>query len=493
MRAKRKQKEPISILLLMLVLLLGVARFFFPMGCQAATTYKVYFRENGGGKGTDGQMSRLTVTVKKGKKVILPELPEKQGYLSLGWTSVKKGTSVEYRPGESVTIKSATTFYAVRQKRVKCKVKFKNNKGTSGKSPYKELAMTVYAGDKAVLPKVPPYAGYEGLGWTTTKAGTSPLYLEGSEVTVEDSITYYAVRKKSSAVSISFFSKEGKTEDKYASLATTVFQGAEVTLPEVEPDPGYTFLGWSQSQGRETNPEYLAGATLSLQRSMNLYAVMYPYVKEQNVTELPVGWQQVFRKIVFVGDSRMNRMNQTLKVAFGLSPNLVEVNFICAEGKGLSWFKDTGKNQLISLLGYGVKPAAVIFNLGVNDLGNAKDYVSYLKSIKDELNAKNCKLYFMSVNPVSHPLLIKVAKNQSALSRTAAKVLAFNKKVKEGLCEGGDYIYLDMYSYLISTGFRFDSGGKDGKDTLVEDGLHYSGKTYKRIYSKTIALLLGQT
>ncbi|MBQ1492563.1 MAG: InlB B-repeat-containing protein, partial [Blautia sp.] len=194
MRAKRKQKEPISILLLMLVLLLGVARFFFPMGCQAATTYKVYFRENGGGKGTDGQMSRLTVTVKKGKKVILPELPEKQGYLSLGWTSVKKGTSVEYRPGESVTIKSATTFYAVRQKRVKCKVKFKNNKGTSGKSPYKELAMTVYAGDKAVLPKVPPYAGYEGLGWTTTKAGTSPLYLEGSEVTVEDSITYYAVR-----------------------------------------------------------------------------------------------------------------------------------------------------------------------------------------------------------------------------------------------------------------------------------------------------------
>ncbi len=478
-------------ILFALVLLVAGLLLLFPRGCQAATTVKVVFRENGGGKGTDGCMNALSVMVKKGKSVTLPALPEKTGYISLGWTSVKKGTEVEYQVGEAVPVSTNTVFYAVRQKRAKCRIRFKNNKGTSGGGAYKLLNTTVYAGDPFALPEVPEVEGYTALGWTTTQAGKTPLYLPGTELVINETTYFYAVRQKLSYVSISFFNSAGESAEDYARYNQKVTKGTTVVLPEVEPDPGYTFLGWSKSRGRENNPEYLAGATLSLEQNLNLFPVMFPTAVEVDVQELPVGWQQVYRKIIFVGDSRVNRMKQTLKTAFGLSPNLVEIHYICAEGKGLSWLKSTGMNELKALLGYGVKPAAIIFNLGVNDLSNAKKYVTYLESMKEELKSKNTRLFYMSVNPVSHPLLMKVTTSESALSRTAQKVLAFNKVIRENLCSADDFAYLDIYSYLINTGFRFDGGGKDGKDNQVEDGLHYCGRTYKRIFVKTIALLLS--
>ena len=168
---------------------------------------------------------------------------------------------------------------------------------------------------------------------------------------------------------------------------------------------------------------------------------------------------------------------------------LEKVDFICAEGKGLAWLKKEGIEALKGDLVYGVKPAAVIFNLGVNDLWNATKYVKYLKSIVEELKTKNVKLYFMSVNPVNHATLVDTGKLDTALYRTAQRVIEFNRVIREKLCTDSDYTYLDLYNYLIRTGFRFDSGGKDGIENGTDDGLHYGSRTYKRIFNQTISLL----
>lgn len=75
----------------------------------------------------------------------------------------------------------------------------------------------------------------------------------------------------------------------------------------------------------------------------------------------------------------------------------------------MSWFRDTGYAQLIEEIDKteGSKPIAVIFNLGVNDLGNAGNYVSYMTNIASTLKSKNCKLFYMSVNPINSTMITK--------------------------------------------------------------------------------------
>lgn len=111
----------------------------------------------------------------------------------------------------------------------------------------------------------------------------------------------------------------------------------------------------------------------------------------------------------------------------------------------MSWFRDTGYAQLIEEIDKteGSKPIAVIFNLGVNDLGNAGNYVSYMTNIASTLKSKNCKLFYMSVNPINSTMITKAGRKP----RTEAQVREFNSKIRSGLSL--DYKYIDMYSVLM--------------------------------------------
>ena len=90
-----------------------------------------------------------------------------------------------------------------------------------------------------------------------------------------------------------------------------------------------------------------------------------------------------------MGDSRTAGIQATLKKQMSSSVTN-GVSFVANPGKGLSWFRDTGYAQLIEEIDKteGSKPIAVIFNLGVNDLGNAGNYVSYMTSIASTLKSK---------------------------------------------------------------------------------------------------------
>ena len=98
-------------------------------------------------------------------------------------------------------------------------------------------------------------------------------------------------------------------------------------------------------------------------------------------------------------------------------------------------------------------PTAVIFNLGVNDLSNLPSYVTYMKSLASTLKKKNCKLFYMSVNPGNS----KMMENTGHVVRSEAAVRQFNSTIRSQLAS--DYTFIDTYSWLLKNGYGTNASG----------------------------------
>ena len=186
-----------------------------------------------------------------------------------------------------------------------------------------------------------------------------------------------------------------------------------------------------------------------------------------------------YKQVIFVGDSRTEFMENVLK---GMGNTAIkDVKFVCSAGQGLNWLSSTGWTELYSIVKNDTnsilsKKTAVIFNFGVNDLTKYKKYAEYYNWMAPQLISKGCELYFMSVNPLNRLML----PNAGRSDRSEAAVRTFNKYMQSNLDSA--YNYIDMYSYLKSTGYSFAS---DHYGTgSIDDGLHYTTRTYKRIYAK---------
>lgn len=436
---------------------------------------------------TNATFRALGQTVKKGSYITMPEVPAVNGYQSLGWALSANQTSAKYKAGARVKLSEDTTFYAVYKYIGKCTVKFTSNGGTSTSAKYTALNQTVTKSTYITIPAVPDFAGYVEYGWTTKKNGTTVQYKAGDTVKITKSTTFYAVYKK--AYKVYLYSKGG-------SLITRVdvVKNSYYTLPSAMSKNGYTMMGWSTKKGQSTNPQYEVGEKIKITSDTKLYSVLYIRSKETNYTGLQLrnvtdGLLTKYKKVIFVGDSRTNRMNLSLKTS-GYSPSSDNISFICEEGEGLDWLKTSGYSQLLSKVGSSTslrsKPTAVIFNLGVNDLSNASAYVTYMKSIAAELEKRGCELYYMSVNPINS----KNVKYWGKKTRTEAQVRSFNATIKSKLCgSSGSYTYINTYAYLMKYGYS-TNGNNAGYDLDKDDGLHYSVATSKRIFRYCINYLL---
>ena len=456
----------------------------------AASRCSAYFREPSGTK--TAAMGELRLIVTKGDTIVLPKVPEKNGYTGEGWATTKNATVVEYKVGSKLKLTKSTIFYAVRRRYFT--VKFNNNKGSSTSRLYTRLQKKVYQNRFCILPEPPQVAGYVNLGWTTQKGKTLPVYPAGTKRRITANTTFYAVRRKTVDCQLTFASETGMIDSDYMALARTVDVGQSVVLPAVKNPAGYTFLGWSRVPGA-TAAEYLPGQEFAVYAATRLYAVMYSKESEEDINQgvLATGWQQYYRKIIFVGDSRFNRMANTLQNEFPGSPKLSNISFICREGKGLAWLQGEGRDLLLKELSsyYSKVPTAIVFNLGVNDLAQIGEYLAYMPQLAQELEGKNVKLFYMSVNPINS-VMIRLSGHAE---RSEERVLAFNSQIRQGLCgEGGAYTYLDTFGWLTRSGYSHNSGMGDGNTSAVtlDDGLHYSARTYKRIFNYCITMLNTQ-
>lgn len=504
----------------------------------------------------------LDTVVVKGNTIKLPAVPTVSGYTALGWSTKKNATTPMYLAGRTLTIKKNTTLYAVRKKVATYTVLFNNNSGTSTSSAYKKLNQKVARNSYIILPDLPDAAGYQNIGWTTTKNGKTPLYKEGARVKITKNTRFYTVRRKSNYYIVNFYLGNGSSNSTYKSLKMRVEEGTKVTLPSV-PDregyvnlgwstrkngtsvtnragtkysvtknvsfyavqnkevtvtlhyssgaiyrtvqvgegnslslpgmttnPPYTMMGWSTQPNQTVSPQYEVGEIIKVNQSMHLYAVTFNRSYEVDISGDNLSQADLYRyeQIIFVGDSRTHRMENTLYNQFGTLLTK-GVTFISQEGGGLSWLKSSGYTQLMQAVGNSssgilAKPTVVIFNLGVNDLSSSSSYISYMKELGEELEDKGCILYYMSVNPVNNKLIQASGKP----SRPEESVRSFNAAIRSGLCSDGLYTYIDTYSYLMNTGYGTDAS-TTGVDSGIDDGLHYTTKTYKRIYQYCMELL----
>lgn len=440
--------------------------------------YAVTFNNNTG-TSKDNEFKDLYVRAGKNQYITLPKVPEQKGCTALGWATKTKQTKAQYKEGQKVRITKKTKFYAVYRKAKKYTVSFCMSNGSSD-SAYASLKKSVTEKSTITLPKVPSRKGYINDGWMLKTSQKTQHYNEGDKVKVYGNCKFYAVQEQ--AASVVLHKTRGA---EYKTIY--VKKGDSFTLPGAENPEGYTFMGWSTKPNivitgsKPGKVQYETGEVIpSVNSTIHLYQVMYQRNTEKNLISSQMAKPDLNRYggVIMVGDSRTVRMRQAL-AAQNCGANMNGVRFVSASGQGLKWFKDEGYRHLINQIKHirvsSSKPVAVVFNLGVNDLYRISDYVVYMNELAPELEKMNCKLYYMSVNPINGVMIEKTGRLSL---RKEAEVRAFNDRIKTGL---DDYTYIDTYSWLMQNGFG-TSNGVNGKDSSEDDGLHYTVKTYKRIY-----------
>lgn len=151
-----------------------------------------------------------------------------------------------------------------------------------------------------------------------------------------------------------------------------------------------------------------------------------------------------YSEYLFVGDSR----------TVGLGEAVSGVSTIAKVGAKVDYLKSVLSKVTKT------RKKNVIFNFGVNDLGNINKYIKVYKSLPKDF-IKNNNVVIMSVNPT----------DGSKYNSWNKDINKFNSTMKKNLPKGVKY--LDTNSELKSTGFK------------TRDGVHYVADTYRKIAKLT--------
>lgn len=160
----------------------------------------------------------------------------------------------------------------------------------------------------------------------------------------------------------------------------------------------------------------------------------------KKVTKKTVVTKPKYTEYLFVGDSRTVGLDACVSGISSKAKDGAKVDYL------QSILSDVTKTRKKN----------VIFNFGVNDLGNINKYITVYKSLPKDF-IKNNNVIIMSVNPT----------DGSKYGSWNTDIDKFNAKMKKNLPSGVKY--LDTNSTLKKEGFS------------TRDGVHYKEVTYKRI------------
>ena len=250
-------------------------------------------------------------------------------------------------------------------------------------------------------------------------------------------------------------------------------------LPTLNNKKGYTFMGWDPRKGQTVSPKYSHGQIIKEDNIKKLYAVYYHSSEEKIIKryEFATLNTRKYSKIILVGDSKTRGIRRTLILKFG--KDFVtdhHIQFVAQSGISFEDFvSERAKVQIKDIVKLAKKvkpkskPAAIVVNLGVNDLRGeyvdtkilAENASNWLKQISNAVADCNVKLFYMSLTPLS---------GNPAAQRTQYRVRSYNYRIKKLL--PAEYTYIDCYTFLMRTGFS---------PLNTKDGIHYSSNTNKRV------------
>lgn len=442
---------------------------------SAAAKCRVTFA-NYEGKVTTDTYRNWAKTVNSGQTITLPNY-SRSGYRC--YWEIRTGNKVQkYRPGTKYKVTKSVKFCL--QKYKIYEIRFYTG---DGKKEYTTLRKRPVKGEMIALPSVPGSSSKTGLGWATSVKDKN-YKKAGTKIKVTGYMKFYARSKNVTGVKLYKYNGQ---------LWKTIPANTDSTLkfPSVNLGSANMCLGWSRNKGART-PEYYAGDNIPTKNGKYYMVVFGP---EDEKAPTYVRKPLKYDKVYFVGDSRTVHMEQVLG---SRKPSNVE--FVAKSGRGLSWFKENTNsggykmlwrkiNKLYHSSG-GKAKQAVIINLGINDIYSGASYsatlnayIDYMRKVSRGLKKDfKCDVYYMAVNPVNSAMI----KAYGGVYRTEKQVLEFNKKIYSGLCSGRNkyFTYIDVCTPLRKYGWRSRQG-----DGGLYDGLHYSNRTYFRIYDYCIKFL----
>ena len=135
---------------------------------------------------TDEACKALSLSVRAGDKVTLPQVPKRDGMAGEGWALTAGSSKVKYLPGTVLTITKSICFYEVQSPVVTAAFI-----GAGGK---KAGSITVKKGEAITFPYLKNTARYSFLGWHTKKGRRrNPKYLTGQKLKLNKDMTFYGV------------------------------------------------------------------------------------------------------------------------------------------------------------------------------------------------------------------------------------------------------------------------------------------------------------
>lgn len=433
-----------------------------PQSAFAASKCKVTFANEKGIVSND-TFKKMEKTVNAGTYIQLPQI-KSSGYRYY-WVLKSTTAPKRYLTGTRVKITQNVTFCLNRSRLYNIRF-FSAN----GKYEYTSLKIQLAIGEYLTLPTVPSTSTWKGLGWTNTANSTSGK-VAGTKIRVTGNMNFYGVFQR--IYTVKLCKNDGTLYGK-----ASIPYGKKVKFPVIDTNNGNMFLGWSQKKGQYSSPQYYSGSYIP-NVSATYYMVEYP--EKADKAPSTIRTSSKYSTVYFIGDSRT--YDTSLAIGSSKPDN---VKFICKPGEGLTWFAKYGCPELLNDLI--AKPVstkkAVIFNLGGNDLFNAKLYVNYYSWLSNILKKYNCDLYLMSVNPVNSSMFQNYYNKASY--RTEQRIDVFNNELYRSLCIGKDrtFTYINTCYLLRRNGWisnRFGIG--------QNDGLHYSPNTSLRVYDYCIRII----
>ena len=165
------------------------------------------------------------------------------------------------------------------------------------------------------------------------------------------------------------------------------------------------------------------------------------------------------KRVIFIGDSRTVQMYSYVANTWKNNSystggiNQVGNDLFVAQGSmGLSWMQNTGIPAAKQYFKSGV---AIVILMGVNDLRNQDNYISYLNSNVSSWTSSGAKVYFVSVNPCD-----------GDYAHMNSRISTFNSNLKKGLSNKIGWI-----------------NTHDNLTFKTVDGLHYNQDTSIKIYN----------
>ena len=218
---------------------------------EGYTGLAVFFNANGG----EGDMSPILT---ESSATIPSNTFTRDKYRFSGWNTSPDGSGTTYSAGQTITITSNVTLYAIWI--AVYTISFNANGGSGS------IASIETEGALTIPSNAFTLSGYAFNGWNTSPDGTGTVYSAGQSITVTSDLTLYAIWIRQYTVS---FNANGGT----GTVASIVTTGTTVTLPA----NGFTRSGrvfgeWNTASDR-SGTSYSPGQTMTISSDVTIYAI----------------------------------------------------------------------------------------------------------------------------------------------------------------------------------------------------------------------------